>query len=347
MPTGQFPNLLDVTSRIDGAGHQMKLAQMLSQCNKLWEYLPMREANEIYGHEFSFVTSMPSGFWRVANQGVPYSKSTSAKSRVAIGLLEDWSQVDCDIADANPDGPEKFRDSEMTAFMQGMSQTMVQAYWYGNQATNAAMFDGLSTFYNTISGAQNGVNIIDGAGTGSSNLSIWLCCYSPDALFGVYPRASKAGLQIRDFGDTQRGYDAVGNPFMAYTAVYKHKMAVVPKDWRWVVRLANIDTTNAGLAGPNAADLWALLAQMVLMPPMLGNGTSGITETDAPDEQGIAVRPVFHCNRTALHWFTIQGMRNRNVFLTTSDAAGLPTTNFRGIPLALSDQLINAEARVT
>lgn len=327
----------------------MTLAEMLSQCNDLWDYLPMKEANEIYGHEFAFRTSIPAGFWRSANQGVPYGKSTSAKTRLGIGLLEDWSQVDCDVADANPDGAAKFRESEMYGFMEGMSQTMIQAIFYGNSATTPASFNGMSTFYNTVAlgTAQNAANVIDGGGAGSSNLSIWLMCYSPRSLYGVYPRASKAGLEIRDFGDTQRGYDSVGNPFMAYTTVYKHKMAIIPEDWRWSSRLCNIDVTNAGLAGPNAADLWALMAEQVLLPPMLGKKISAITQTDAPSEQGIGVRPVFHTNRTGLHWLTIQGMRNRNVLQSISDSAGLPTDNFRGVPVTLCDQLLVTEARVT
>ena len=149
MATGAWPTLLDLTSRLDGAGKQMTLAEMLSQCNDVWDFLPVKEANEIGGHEFAFRTSLPAGFWRSINQGTPYSKSTSAKTRLGIGVLEDWSQVDRLLAEASGD-IEAFRASEMVAFMEGMSQTMVQGIFYGNAATTPASFNGLSVFYNTV-----------------------------------------------------------------------------------------------------------------------------------------------------------------------------------------------------
>ena len=347
MATGAWPTLLDLTSRLDGAGKQMTLAEMLSQCNDVWDFLPVKEANEIGGHEFAFRTSLPAGFWRSINQGTPYSKSTSAKTRLGIGVLEDWSQVDRLLAEASGD-IEAFRASEMVAFMEGMSQTMVQGIFYGNAATTPASFNGLSVFYNTVATAtaQNAANVIDGGGVGSSNLSIWLNCYSPRSLYSVYPRNSKAGLTVEDLSDSQRGYDAVGNPFMAYTFWFRHMMAIIPEDWRFCARLANIDVTTAGLAGPNAPDLFALMAEMVMLPPLLTKKVSGIDQTDAPTEAGLGVRPAFHTNRTGRHWMDIQGMRNRNVLLSVTDSAGVVTDSFRGVPITVVDQLLTTEARV-
>ena len=46
MATGAWPTLLDLTSRLDGAGKQMTpLAEMLSQCNDVWDY-PARQGSE-------------------------------------------------------------------------------------------------------------------------------------------------------------------------------------------------------------------------------------------------------------------------------------------------------------
>lgn len=326
----------------------MTLAEMLSQCNDLWDYLPVREANELGGHEFAFRTSLPAGFWRSIGQGVPFAKSTTAKTRLGIGTLEDMSQVDRMLAEASGD-IQKFRENEMVAFMEGMSQTMTQACFYGNPIANPATFTGLSTFYNTIAlgTAQNAANVIDGGGVGSSNLSIWLCCYSPRSLYAVYPRGTRAGLLVEDKGDTVPGYDALGNPYQAYSTWYRHQMAIVPEDWRYVSRLANIDVTAAGLAGPNAPDLFALMSQQVMLPPMLGKKVSGVTMSDAPTEASLGVRPAFHTNRTGRHWLDIQGMRNRNVLLSVTDAAGMVQDSFRGVPITFVDQLLIAEARVT
>lgn len=348
MATGAWPTIEDVLSRMDGAGQQMTVAEMLSQCNDIWDFLPIKESNEFFGHEFSFRTSLPAGFWRSLNQGTPFGKSTTAKSRLGIGVLEDWSQVDCLLAESSGH-IEQFRSSEMVAFMEGMSQTMVQGLFYGNTAATPSSFNGLSTFYNTVAlgSAQNAANVIDALGTGSNNASMWLCCYSPRSLYSVYPRGTKAGLSVEDLEKDWPAFDAVGNPFRAYTFWFRHLLGLIPEDWRFTSRCANIDVTAAGLAGPNAADLFSLMAEMVMLPPLMTKKTSGVTMTDAPTEEGMGVRPAFHVNRTVRHWMDIQGMRNRNVLLSVTDSAGIVTDTFRGVPVTLIDQLLTTEARVT
>lgn len=332
---------------MDGAGRQMKIAEYLSQYNGIYPDLPLKEANEVGGHDFSFRTSIPAGAWRSYNQGIPYAKSTTAKARVGIGSLEDYSQVDRMLAE-DSGNMQEFRMNEDVAFLEGMSQTMVNTIFYGNTAVTPAQFMGLAPFYNTVNtaNAQNAANVIDGGGTGNSNASLWLLCLGPRTIYGVYPRGSKAGLSMEDKGDTVPGFDSAGNRFEAYTSWFRQQLGIVPEDWRYGVRLANLDVTSAGLAGPNAPDLFALMTQMCLLPPMLTMESSGITETDAPTEAGMGMRPILYCNRTVRQWMDIQGMRDRNVLLTISDAAGKVQDIFRGIPVKIVDQLSVAEARV-
>ena len=175
---------------------------------------------------------------------------------------------------------------------------------------------------------------------------MWLLGLGPRRIYGVFPRGSKVGLNMEDKGDTVPGYDSVGNRFEAYTSWFQAQMGLVPEDWRWGVRIANIDTTNAGLAGPNAPDLWALMARAAYLPPTMGKRQSGITETDASDDAAPGVRFVWIVNRTARHWLDVQGMRDRNVLLQLPDYAGIVTDNWRGVPMRVSDQLTVTEARV-
>lgn len=348
MATGQWPTIVDLTSRIAPDGKQAYIAEMLSQSIETLEDIPMKEANEVGGHEFVFRTSIPAGAWRQYNQGVPYAKSTTAKARVGLGSLEDYSQVDRMLAEDSGD-IEQFRENEDVAFLEGMGQTMEQTTWYGNTAITPAEFMGLSPFYNTVNtaNAQNAQNVIDCLGTGSSNASLWLVCWGERTIFGLYPRGSKAGLTMEDKGDTTPGFDSVGNRFEAYTSWFRHQMGICPQDWRYGVRAANIDVTNAGLAGPNALDIFATMAEIMLFPPHLGKGTSGITKTDAPNDPSPGIRPVFYCNRTVRHWMDVQAMRDRNVLLRIDDYAGRVVDGYRGIPIKISDQLLVTESRVT
>jgi hypothetical protein len=118
----------------------------------------------------------------------------------------------------------------------------------------------------------------------------------------------------------------------------------MPKDWRYAARLANLDVTNAGLAGPNAADLFALMGKMVLAFPALTGGTSGISKTDAPTEP--KVRAVFYGNRQLRYFMSLQAMRDRNVLLSLEDYAGKVVDTFRGIPVKTIDQILSTESRV-
>ena len=347
MATGSWPTLVDLATRLDPDGKIPVIAEMLSQSNDYADDVPWVEANEKTGHEFVFRTSIPAGSWRSYNMGVPYSKSTTAKARVGLGMLEDYSQVDRALAEHSGD-KQRFRESEDVAFLEGMSQTIAQTFWYGNTTITPQEFMGFSPFYNTLSTstAQNAANVIDGGGAASDNTSLWLIGWGPETIFGLYPRGSKAGLDMEDKGDVTPGFDSVGNRFEAYTSWFRQQAGLCPKDWRYGVRIANIDTTTAGLAGPNALDIFATMAQALLLFPKLTRPTSGITKTDAPmDDQG--VRPVFYCNRTTRHWMDVQAMRDRNVLLRIEDYAGMPIDGYRGVPVKIVDQLVNTETTVS
>ena len=347
MATGSWLSLADLTSRTDPEGKQAYIAEMLSQSNDLFDDLPWIEGNEIGGHEFVFRTSIPAGAWRQYNMGIPYGKSTTAKARIGVGALEDYSQVDRMLAEDSGD-IDKFRENEDVAFLEGMSQTMAQTFFYGNTVATSAEFMGLAGFYNTVAqaNAQNAQNVIDGGGTGASNASLWLVCWGERTIFAVYPRGSKAGLTMEDKGDTVPGFDSLGNRFEAYTSWFRQQAGLCPQDWRYGARVANIDVTTAGLAGPNALDLFATMAQVMFLPPHLSRTTSGITKTDAPHDPAPGIRSVFYCNRTVRHWMDVQGMRDRNVLLSLTDYAGMPCDTFRGIPIKIVDQLLTTEARV-
>ncbi len=321
---------------------------MLSQSNDYADDMPYVEANEKTGHEFIFRTSIPAGTWRQYNMGVGYSKSTTAKARASVGMLEDYSQVDRALAEHSGDA-EGFRYTEDVAFMEGMSQTIAQTTFYGNVLVTPAEFMGFSPYYNTVNTAtaQNAANVIDGGGTGNNNTSLWLLGWGPDTVFAIYPRGSKAGLDMEDKGDIVPGYDSAGNRFEAYTTWFRQQMGIVVRDWRYAVRLANIDTTNAagGIYSATPPDLFVLMDAMLMSFPKFTPPTSGITKTDAPQDPQ-TVRGVFYANRTLRHAMAQQAMRNRNMLLTLNDYDGRPIDTFRGVPIKTVDQLVTTETRV-
>lgn len=345
MATGAWPTMQDFALRTTRDGKTPRIAELLSQTNYIFEDMPIKEANEKRAHRFHFRTSIPAGYWTQYYQGTPYSKSTVAESTVGMGMLTDRSQVDKRLAD-HEDDYKGFRAKEDEAFLMGMGQTITGTTVYGNSAVNPASFMGFAGFFNTLNPvAQNARNVLDGLGRGSSNASIWLVGWGDD-VHGIAPRASSAGINYTDYAATRDGYDQFGNVFPAYTSEFEISVGVVPADWRWVVRLANLDVTSAGLAGPNAPDLFAIMDDMLQLLPYTPAGVTGNNKTDARNDTS-NVRAVWYCNRTVRHFMNIQRMRNRNVLLTLEDYDGRSTDNYRGYPIKTVDQLVNFESTVT
>lgn len=347
MATGQWPSIIDVASRMGADGKPLFVAEMLSQSNEILNDLPWIAGNEMAAHEFAFRESIPAGAWVGYNQGAPFGKSTTGKARVGIATLEQWSQVDDNLARDSGD-IAAFRESEDIAIMEGLSQTWAETLIYGNTVANRAQFMGLAPFYNTRSTntALNAANVIDGGGRGNSNTSCWLIGWREGTFYGVFPRDFREGLQMEDKGDVVPAMDNAGNWFPAWSTFFRWRGALVPQDWRNGVRIANLDTTAAGMAGPNAPDLFALLIQAMRMFPAAGRAQSGISQTDAPRDASMGVRICIYGNRTFLHYLDIQSIRGRNVLLSSTDYAGQPCDVFRRLPVRTVDQIVNSEATV-
>jgi hypothetical protein len=114
----------------------------------------------------------------------------------------------------------------------------------------------------------------------------------------------------------------------------------------WVIRMANFDTTTAGLAGSTPPDIFAIMSKAVVRLPTAARLVSGITKSDAPTRATPNVRLMFFCDRTAREYMDIQAIRDKNVLLRPEDYAGKPIVNFRNIGIGVVDQLLDTEARV-
>jgi hypothetical protein len=347
MATGAWLSLADWARRTDPQGEIDDIAEMMSQANEVYDDMMWIEGNLATGHKMTLRTSIPSGTWRSLYQGVPYGKSTTAQVTVGTGMLEAYSQIDRKLAEMSGN-VAKFRYSEDNAFLEGLAQQVAVTLFYGNSTVSPSQFTGYSPLYNTVSlaNANNALNVMDGLGTANANTSIWLVGWGEETIFGIFPKGSKAGLTFEDKGDVVPGFDAAGNRFEAYTSWFRHECGLAVKDWRYAVRIANIDVTAAGLAGANAADLFALLSKAVVRLPKMARNQSGIVKTDAPSEPAPGIRPAIYMNRTSREYADLQAIRDRNVLLGPRDYAGEPVTSFRGIPIRVCDVLLNTEARV-
>lgn len=325
--------LADFAKRMDPDGKVPDIVELLQQSNPLLNDMRWQEGNLPTGHRTTIRTGLPTVAWRLLNQGVQPSKSRTAQVDEQCGMLEAWSEVDKDLAMLNGN-TAAFRLSEAQAFIEAMNQEMAQTIFYGNAGLSPEEFTGLAVRYSSLSASvATSQNILDAGGTQSDNSSVWLVVWGPNTVHGIFPKGSKAGLIHEDLGEvTVETTAGVGGARMrAYQDHWQWKCGIAVKDWRYAVRICNIDISNL-VAKSSAADLIELMIKSIHRVPMLGMGT-----------------PVFYMNRSVFQMLDIQ--RRDDVLagggLTYQNVDGTLQPSFRGIPVRVVDALLETEARVT
>lgn len=330
----QNPTLADVAKRTDPDGKIATIVELLNQDNPILEDATFVEGNLPTGHRTSQRTGIPAPTWRKLYGGVQPTKSTTVQVTDNTGMLEAYAEVDKALADLNGN-TAAFRLSEDRAHIEGMSQEMASTLFYGNEGSEPAAFTGLAPRYNSLT-AQNGENIINAGGTGSDNTSIWLAVWGPNTLHGIYPKGSKAGLQMTDKGQvTIENVDGNGGRMEAYRTHYRWDAGLTLRDWRYVVRIANIDvsalTTDGTVADRNAARM-ALIEAMIQASERIKNFGVG--------------RPVWYVNRTIRENLRLGILQKIAGNLTWETVAGKRVMMFDDIPVKKVDALTNNEAQV-
>lgn len=337
--------LADWAKRVDDQGKIAYIVEILSQNNDILQDMTVTEGNLVTGHRTTLRTGLPSATWRLLNAGVIPSKSTTAPIDFACGNLEAQSRIDRDVAALNGN-TAAFRLSEVQAFIQGMGQTMASTLFYGNQAVNPERFTGLSAYYSTVTSAtaQTALNVIDAGGTGSDNTSIWIVNWGPRAIHGIFPKGKTTGLRHEDKGEWQMG-DATNGYYWALVDHFKWELGLAVEDWRYAVRIANIDVSD--LSGTTGANLINLLVRAVHRLPTTGGMAAPVTTSDAPSISGSMGSTAIYMNRTIASYLDQQAMNKTNVWLGLVQWHGMTLPGFRGIPFRNADALLNTEARVT
>lgn len=346
--TGAYPNLWNLVKLMDTDGKIgiKTLVELLQMTNAPLLDMPWIEGNLPSGNRTVVRTGLPTPIWRRWYQGVPPTKSEYAQIEDACANLEARSQVD--VKAARFGGNEKsFRLVESLGHLEAMNQKFMTALMYGDSSIAPTQFNGFSPRFSSLE-AANAQNIIDAGGTSNDNCSIWLICWGEHTACGIYPMGSKAGLAHRDLGEID-AYDADGNPYRALADLYDWDCGLTVKDWRYIVRIANID--SAKLASQSgAADLITLMVQALHRVPNLGIVQTGRENPTANGAAPIplAPNPVFYTNRTVAEMLDVESLAKTGYTLKSgNDVFGRPITFVRGIPVRTCDVLNNGEQTVT
>jgi hypothetical protein len=324
------PTLADLAKVTDPDGSIADVVEILNQTNEILEDMTWMEGNLTTGNRTSIRTGLPSPTFRKMYGFVQPTKSRAAQVTDNCGMMEDYSQVDKALVDM-AGNPAAFRLQEDRPHIEGMNQTLATKLFYGDETSAPEEFTGLAPRYNSLS-AENGDNIIDAGGTGADNASIWLICWSPNTCHGIIPKGSKAGIQQRDLGEVTV-QDTVGGStglFQAYRTHYRWDVGLTMRDWRYAVRIANIDRSLLTVDISTGADLNDLMHQALTEIPNPSMGRCG-----------------WYMDKSILSFLRRQTSNAvANSTLSVDMVGGTMQTSWGGYPIRRVDALKTDEARV-
>jgi hypothetical protein len=327
--SNRYPTLLDITRAQDPDGSIAAVAEILNETNEMLADVPMMEGNLPTGHRSTIRTGLPEPTWRQFYGVVQPTKALRAQVTDSTAMLEAYAVVDKDLADLNGN-TAAFRLQEDYAHIEGMSQAAQQAFIYGNAAVNPEQFNGLAPRYSSLS-ADNADNIINGGGVDSDNASIWLVVWGPQTCFGIYPKGMQGGLKMEDKGQvTLQNFEGQTGYMEAYQSHYSWKLGLVLKDWRYVVRIANIKRGALTSTGETGANLPNLMFEAMERIPSFSLGNAA-----------------WYMDRTVRMRLRQQmPYQTRNSTLPMERVGGTMVYTFQDIPIRRVDKLAVNEARV-
>lgn len=335
LATGQL-TLADYAKRTNN-GKIDPIAELLSQQNLILEDLVWREANQPTSHVVTIRTGLPAVYWRQYNAGVPSTKSTTAQITEPCAMMEARSHIDAKLLKLE-NNSAAFRLSEESAFIEAMGQEMTGKLFNGNVGSDMKTFSGLATRYSSTT-AGNGSNVILAGGSGSDNASIYLVVWGEQTVFGTFPKGSKAGLDTRDLGE-ETVSDGNGGFYQAARSLFQWDCGLVVKDWRYVVRIANVDVSDwVGVTGTQSTtastNLIKLMMRAIARIPNFNMG-----------------RAAFYANRSIQEGLMIQALEKSSSALGVKPALTqfgqtINQLEFMGIPVRGVDGLSIAESLVS
>ena len=298
------------------------VSEVLSKTNDVLMDAVWVEANKITSHVHTRRASLPTGTWRLANQGASEEASRTVTIEEGIGVLESFSTIDELLIELAND-KKKFISTEDLAFVEGLGQTFNTALIYGNTATAPETFNGLATRLNSL-----GDRVVSCGGSGSDLTSLYIVQWGENEVHMVYkPNLDRPQLShpvtVQDLG-YETVTDSSSNPYRAHRTQFRISAGLAVHDDRNYGRLCNIETS----------------------------GTSNIFDPDKLIEilnhmknRGKGAK--IYGNQTMLTQLDIKALSQDNHWFTVATLFGVEITTFRGHPVRLQEAILDTESAVS
>lgn len=322
-------SLKDIMAVKDPNGRLATIAEILQQSNTIYDDMPMLEGLTEVGDQITVRAKLGDPKWKRYNEHIKPSISLTDQVNELCGHIEDWSEIDADLAEKSGD-VAGFLLRESKAKMQAMANEVVRTIIYGNATTDPKTFNGFMTRLNKLNDEyMNGTPVVinGGGSTGGQQGSILIVGWGENTVHGIYPKYSKGGLEFDNKGkvtsQTADGYLDV------YRSKFAQEVGLAVRDYRYVVRIANIDAE--AIKTPSAtSNLYDLFMEAVsnIPNPQLVNLTAY-----APRRIWLALSQI--------------AAKSGNRPMTESITQAGFVTNIIGVPLKMQDCMLMTESVVS
>lgn len=326
---GSIYTLVDLAKMMaPGDGSFLFCAETLARKNPIVREVPMLEANQLLTHVGARHLALPTIGFRAINKGVAPTTHKEAQITEPMALMEAMSQVDKELTRLGPGSPEQVRARIDAAHMEAMAQKLAYTIFYGNLGDDALSFNGLATRFSSLSAYPNNdstwyYNVHNGGNAGGS--SIYVAEWGVNKAHLLYPKGTRAGLEINFLGEQLVADSGGTNKYVAYVTQMIWRCGIFINDERCVQRLANVAVSGAS----NIFDDDMLITAINRLPDMGENPMTRI-----------------YVNRTIRTQMDIRVKDKNNVNYTVESPFGKPVLYFRGVPVVVCDAILNTESTV-
>lgn len=308
--------------------------KMLAQENQVVMDIPWREANDGTTHLFRQQTALPQVYKTMFGEGTPESKSQTAEEREHCTMLSGFSTVP--VQTARLHGTQgAVRAEEDANFAEAMKQGMAKAVWYDNRNASLKDIVGFATRYNTLSGVK-AKNVLSCAGaSANAQTSIYGVNWGRD-VYGIFPEGMAAGYEKINRG-VQVKTLSNGNQLSVYQTEHVWHFGIVVEAWQSAGRICNIEVADALALTNNQApsSVNNILHKILLLKQRFRR----------PGKK------VLYANDTIHALLMRIGMEKSSGAVTVQEATNQFGTfmelRVHGMPMRLSDQILNTEAVVS
>lgn len=315
------------------------IVEALHRINPFMKDANVLTCNKGTKHQSVIRTGLPSVSWGAIYQGIAQSKSATTQVEDTTGFVEGLSSVDERLLALYGENASKVRLSEGQSFMESIAQTVDSAIFYSNVNINGKQFHGLAPRYNTLANP----NVVNGAGSGSDNASIWFVTHGDQQTSVIVPENIPAGIQREDMG-RQRILDGAGNPYYVKEEKFTQHVGVSVKDWRYNARVANIDVSDL-IAGSTALN--PLMRKAYYKMQGRRNYSLDVAGQFNPGNT------VIYMNKTLMEALDAESTNARGgstdnfVRLVPKELQGEEVLTWRGMPIRETDSLLNTESAIS